>query len=354
MKSKNKILSIITFVLIVFSSCNKDIEIQQETAPFNLIASDNYPLGILLQWNKLENFDGFYNVYRKYSTGEWEVIESIKFDEYSILDSDDYFYYFDDSVLDFSDYQYYISAINDGNDIANIIQGIGEKISNTVIGQSVELTVENSFQLLANLTGGVYNTTPENELTETIISIIHDYAKDGGADIMFLIDKTGSMENDINNIQKGLNLIIDSMPLNCRLGLATYGDLMVDSVFTDYESFGNWYDFQDLTSDYNLIQDLINSIITTGGGEYPESVFDGIFRTVNDANWLFENKMILVIGDAPPIINPCIFPLSDNIAECSMNSIIDVITLCNSYNVSANLYPVLIGPDSFERNSYFN
>jgi hypothetical protein len=211
--------------------------------------------------------------------------------------------------------------------------------SNITSGKSVPLTTENSFGLLANLTGGIYTSySTSDSLTDIIVMLLDSFATDS-ADIMLLIDKTGSMYDDIFAVQSGLTTIINNLPPNCRLGLATYGDLVSDSLSV---GFGSWYDFEDLTLTHSNIQTSVDNLTTTGGGELPESVFDGLYRTITKADWQANNKLLLVIGDAPPLVIPCNIPLtSAQPVECTMHSIMDVVTSCLANNVVTNIYPVV-------------
>ena len=158
---------------------------------------------------------------------------------------------------------------------------------------------------------------------------------------MFLIDKTSSMWDDIAAVQGGLGTIISLMPPQCRLGFAAYGDFIADSVCGSYN---DWYDFEDLTLNHALIQTLVDNIVPTGGMGWEESVFDGLHRTIAKADWQADNKLLLVIGDAPPLIAPCPvgYPCpSVGGFECTNNSIMDVVTACFANSVVTNIYPVV-------------
>ena len=74
-----------------------------------------------------------------------------------------------------------------------------------------------------------------------------------------------------------------------------------------------------------------------------ESVFDGIYRCLNQGEWESDNKLIMVIGDAPPLIQLCTLPLTNlQPYECTEHSATEVIDLCNSTEIVANLYPILV------------
>jgi len=326
MKLVKVMLLFMLAIIVTLSSCKKEEDqVQVLEGSIILTTSNEYPLGVVNKWNVLSSATS-YNLYRSNDSENYDIINSLASNVTT---------YFDTSAVEGIQYQYYVVGTSSNID--------GSVKSNTTTGLAVSLTTENSFALLANLTGGYYSTTPSaDSLTDVIIALIDSFATEG-ADVMFLIDKTGSMMDDIMAVQSGLTSIIAALPSNCRLGLASYGDLIADSV---WGSGGNdWYDFEDLTLNHSNIQALVNSLSTTGGGDFPESVFDGLYRTIGNASWQAGNKLLIVIGDAPPLITPCNLPFaSAQPVECTMHTIMDVVNACLANSVVTNLYPVVIGP----------
>ena len=324
MKKLRFIIILFLGIIVTFSSCKKEA-IEELEGNIILTSSTEYPLGIVSRWTNVSDIDS-YKLYRSDDGENYEKLITLGKNDVQ---------YFDTSVVTEIQYHYYISGVS--SDIDGSIQ------SNTSIGRAVNLTTENSFSLLADLTGGYYSTTPSaDSLTDIIIALIDSIATEG-ADVMFLIDKTASMWDDIIAVQSGLTSIIAALPSNCRLGLASYGDLVADSVW----GWGgnNWYDFEDLTLNHSNIQTLVNNLSTTGGEDMPESVFDGLYRTIGNASWQAGNKLLIVIGDAPPLITPCNLPLTPaQPVECTMHTIMDVVNACLANSVVTNLYPVVIGP----------
>ena len=324
MKTIKNILLLMLGSVLIISSCKKEDEIILEGS-ITLSSSNEYPLGVVNKWSSLNNATS-YELYRSNNDGNYDMIITLN----QGINT-----YFDTSATEGIEYQYYI--LGKSSEMAGSVK------SNTTNGRAVYLTTENSFGLLADLTGGYYSTTPSaDSLTDVIIALIDSFATEG-ADVMFLIDKTGSMVDDIAAVQLGLTSIIAALPSNCRLGLASYGDMIADSVW----GWGgnDWYDSEDLTLNHSNIQVLVNSLSTTGGGDIPESVFDGLYRTIDNTSWQAGNKLLIVIGDAPPLITPCNLPLTPaQPVECTMHSIMDVVNACLANSVVTNLYPVVIGP----------
>lgn len=190
-----------------------------------------------------------------------------------------------------------------------------------------KLAIDCFFHLGYSTGGQFYYKTAAESVHNTIVEVIQDHAKDG-SDIVFLIDKTGSMQNDIDSVRINLNLIIDQIEKfnNIQLAAAVYGDKNVDGP--------DWWSSTDLTNDYQEIRDYINGLKVSDGGDYPESVYDGIAQVVQKTTWRSDSKkIVLVIGDAPS--------LEDTLTEHSRQSILE---LCNRNDVQTNLFPILVTP----------
>jgi len=314
-------------VFLTFISCEKEEERSSINGEIFLTSTTEYPLGVVNDWTSLNNATN-YELFRSDDAESYEMIVSLDNNTTN---------YFDNTAIEDVEYQYYVKGVNNDLD--------GSVTSNITTGKAVPLTTDNSFGLLAELTGGtMFQYGTSDSLTDLISLVLDSFATDS-ADIMFLIDKTGSMWDDIFAVRNGLSTIINVMPPNCRLGLASYGDLIADSVCI---SSGDWFDFQNLTFDTSLVQNLVDNLSTTGGGGSAESVFDGLHRTISMADWQANNKLLLVIGDAPPLTTPCNYPLTcvSNSPfglpmECTEYDIMDVVNSATSNNVITNIYPIV-------------
>lgn len=116
-------------------------------------------------------------------------------------------------------------------------------------------------------------------------------------DLLFLIDSTGSMGGEIRKIQQTISDIanqISTLPGNPRVryGVVTYrdrGDSYVTRKFGFTENLGEFSNF-------------LNSISAGGGGDYPESLNEGLHVAVNDMNWNSGEavRLVFLVADAPP------------------------------------------------------
>ena len=186
----------------------------------------------------------------------------------------------------------------------------------------------NKFSVLARETNGEVKLLVNSKLIIQNIKYIIDKHSVDHADILFLMDKTGSMRDDIANVQKGLAEIIRSIKKykNVRVAIALYGDKNVDG--------NGWYSFKNFETNLKSAKKFIKGIKVSEGGDYPESVYDGFFNTLQENFWKSENKrMIILIGDAPPLEKP----LSDY-------SMADVISRATQDKVIMNFYPIIVMP----------
>jgi hypothetical protein len=116
-------------------------------------------------------------------------------------------------------------------------------------------------------------------------------------DLLFLLDSTGSMGGEIRRIQHTISDIayqITTLPGQPRLrfGLVTYrdrGDSYVTRKYGFTENLGEFSGF-------------LNSISAGGGGDYPESLNEGLHVAVNNMNWNSGEalRLTFLVADAPP------------------------------------------------------
>ena len=115
-------------------------------------------------------------------------------------------------------------------------------------------------------------------------------------DVLFLLDATGSMGDEIGQIQKTLASIaeridgIEPRP-ELRFGLVAYRDRGDDYVTRIY----------DFTPDVALFQQLLASVRADGGGDTPESLNEGLHQAVQGVSWGADAvRLVFLVADAPP------------------------------------------------------
>jgi len=111
-------------------------------------------------------------------------------------------------------------------------------------------------------------------------------------DIMFVIDTTGSMGDELRYLQTELNSIINAIPnhIQLNLGLTFYRDIGDDYVVRAH----------DFNNDITSVQRTLNDETFGGGGDYPEAMDQALQQAMN-ANWQQDShKVLFLIADAPP------------------------------------------------------
>lgn len=117
-------------------------------------------------------------------------------------------------------------------------------------------------------------------------------------DVVFLLDSTGSMADEIDAVKVRIRAmiaeIVSGNPApDVRFGIVTYRDRGDEYVTKTFE----------LTRDIDQIVENLNSIQTDGGGDYPESLNEALHVALHKLNWDPEKtttKLIFLIADAPP------------------------------------------------------
>jgi hypothetical protein len=116
-------------------------------------------------------------------------------------------------------------------------------------------------------------------------------------DLVFCIDTTGSMGDEIAQIQSTVQEIItktQALPAkpDLRVGMVLYGDR--GDLYTT-----RVYDF---TTDYTKFKSSVANIAMTGGGDIPEDVNSGLEDAIESLEWNNQEsaRMVFLIGDAAP------------------------------------------------------
>ncbi|MFN4150303.1 MAG: vWA domain-containing protein [Candidatus Sericytochromatia bacterium] len=117
-------------------------------------------------------------------------------------------------------------------------------------------------------------------------------------DLVFLVDATGSMGDEISSIQKTIKDIsskigsLESKP-NIRYSLVSYKDRSDNYVVKRY----------DFTNNINLFQEVLDELSAGGGGDKPEAVNEGLSNAIDKLSWTEQDdslKLVFLIADAGP------------------------------------------------------
>ncbi len=116
-------------------------------------------------------------------------------------------------------------------------------------------------------------------------------------DVMFLIDATGSMADEIQQLKDNIRAIsaqVDALPSrpDVRFGLVAYRD-QGDAFLTQVTDF---------TPDVETFAADLDRVQADGGGDYPEDLNQALSDAIHQAEWRVENtvSLIFLVADAPP------------------------------------------------------
>lgn len=159
-----------------------------------------------------------------------------------------------------------------------------------------------SFDSLAAVTGGQMRYAGSAEtVSADILRCLEDLDSSRPADIVFAIDTTGSMKDDIQQIRAQLLPQLAAFTTqfpSIRFGLLLYRDYV-----DNYRYNGLPVKYFPFTEDLSVFEKNLNSftIYGTEGGDVPEAVYEALFAAMDFYRWqpACQRKVIL-IGDAEP------------------------------------------------------
>lgn len=116
-------------------------------------------------------------------------------------------------------------------------------------------------------------------------------------DIVFVIDATGSMGDEIDRLRDNMSSVaeqIDALPSDpdVRFGMTVYrdeGDAYVTRTF-------------DLTGSLADFLDALDDVVAQGGGDYPEAMDEALADAMQLPDWRRQNavQLMFLLADAPP------------------------------------------------------
>ncbi len=116
-------------------------------------------------------------------------------------------------------------------------------------------------------------------------------------DILFLLDTTGSMGDEIAQLQNNILHISEQVNQLQNNSDVHYGLVMYRDRGSDYTTQVN-----NFVSNVNDFQAQLNAVRASGGGDNPESLNEGLHEAVQGVSWRGDNaiKLIFLVADAPP------------------------------------------------------
>jgi hypothetical protein len=193
------------------------------------------------------------------------------------------------------------------DDSENSAEKTDEKISEEkpiILTDDYNSAAAEKFGELAKDGSGIlYYSNLEKLADDLVNSVAKISAKK--ADVVFAIDTTGSMKNDMEILRK------EWIPKFAEQ-LKKFDDLRVGLLF--YRDFNDSYNYKGLpvkyfafTKDVARFEKDLNSAVIHGneGGDIPEAVYEAIFASINFYDWRKDAfKKIILVGDAEPHAKP--------------------------------------------------
>jgi len=138
-------------------------------------------------------------------------------------------------------------------------------------------------------------------------------------DVHFLLDATGSMSDEISQLTNNMIAIserIHELPGNpdVRFSMTTYRDRRDEFVSRTF----------DFTPDIELFIQELRDVIADGGGDYPESLNEGLHDAIHLPEWRTEEtiSLIFLIADAPPHLDyPNDYDYAEEVFEAAQRGI---------------------------------
>jgi Mg-chelatase subunit ChlD len=120
------------------------------------------------------------------------------------------------------------------------------------------------------------------------------------ADVLFVLDCTGSMQGEVNAIRDsiiGFANTIESDGVRVRVGLIEFRDRLIGE-----EAKVLKFEGQTFTSKPTLFRAALAKLVADGGGDAPESSLDAMMLALRQPFAADGNKVMVLITDAPPHI----------------------------------------------------
>ena len=163
-------------------------------------------------------------------------------------------------------------------------------------GRFMEETVDSFGSIAARGGGKALRSSGEEDLIEKIGDFI-DGVDGKSLDLVLCLDTTKSMYNDMPALKERIVPLIAEHTgrfEGFRVGLLYYRDYMEAYLVKSFP-------FED---SLEAIQSHIDRVRVLGGRDIPEAVFEALYSGIHSYDWQAEERLIVLIGDAPPHPRP--------------------------------------------------
>jgi len=166
--------------------------------------------------------------------------------------------------------------------------------------RAVGFSQSSSFLVSVNKDGYAHTFELTRGQQESWVVKLDQYSACGGRinlDVLFLIDSTGSMSDEIQALQSSMLSMADQIDHlrprpDLRFGLVTYRDRRDAYVVAKVDFTGN----------VRAFSEQLGGLCAAGGGDYPESLNEALHVAIYEMDWRAEDtvRLIFLVADAPP------------------------------------------------------
>lgn len=180
--------------------------------------------------------------------------------------------------------------------VAHSVAHAGATVATVALTGQMRITVD-AWARFSTSTGGIAVVSQGAADVPVLIRDIFDRGLAPGApvDVVFVIDTTGSMRDDIDAVKKDMRAIIAHLRArnpDHTIGLTAYRDRGDDYVSRT---------MLPLVYDERAIDAAIHALTVDGGGDTPEHVYAGLDTALRESAWRpHAAHHIILMGDAPP------------------------------------------------------
>ena len=128
-------------------------------------------------------------------------------------------------------------------------------------------------------------------------------AKYRSVDVVFLMDSTGSMGDEIASLDSAFGAIVDSVAAvvpDAAFGVAEHRDFAIPP-YGGVEDAPFRLD-RALTTDVGTVHDALSHLVAGGGGDYPESQYEALFQVATGSGFDLDGNRADDVVDVAPFI----------------------------------------------------
>ncbi len=190
-------------------------------------------------------------------------------------------------------YADYSGAFSDNPFVLNVVQ---RPLEGPPEDNYMADTLDNYREIAEEAGGEAILSTGEGDILDKLEQVI-DRIDGESLDFVLALDTTESMKNDFPHLRTSLIPMLREITArfsSFRFGLVVYKDYFEQYVARAFP----------FEPDMSRAQRLLDTTTVFGGRDIPEAVYEALYEGLHKYPWEAENRLIILIGDAPPHPRP--------------------------------------------------